>query len=170
MCTSIACGKKASEGGVVLIARNEDYPENNWNKYMKFRKYPPYTRGQDKWQLGNGLTVPTPENCFSYCSMPDAQGAEEAVCDIGDHFLFEARGINEKDVAVTATNSMQANEKALAADPFLPSSGIEESVIATLLLPQAVNARHAVRLLGQYVTEYGATEANGVLMADENEA
>lgn len=170
MCTSIACGRQASEGGVVLIARNEDYPENNWNKYMKYRIYPPYTRGQDKWQLGNGLTVPTPENFFAYCSMPDAQGAEEAVCDIGDHFLFEARGINEKDVAVTATNSMQANEKALAADPFVSSSGIEESVIATLLLPQAENARHAVRLLGQYVTEYGAAEANGVLMADEKEA
>lgn len=170
MCTSIACGRNASEGGVVLIARNEDFPENNWNKYMKFRKTPPYTRGQDKWQLGNGLTVTTPENRFSYCSMPDAQGAEEATCEIGDHFLFEARGINEKDVAITATNSLQANDKVQAADPFISSSGIEESVIATLLLPQAQNARHAVQLLGQYVTEYGASEANGVLMADENEA
>lgn len=169
MCTSIACGKNASEDSMVLIARNEDFPTNNWNKYMKFRKKPPYTKGQDKWQLGNGLTVQAPKNCFSYCSMPDAQSIDEAVCDIGDHFLFEARGINEKDVAITATNSLQTNDMAMAADPFISSPGIEESIIAALLLPQAKSARHAVNLLGQYVTKYGANEANGVLMADENE-
>lgn len=166
MCTSIACGKNASKDNMVLIARNEDFPINNWNKYMKFHKIPPYTKGQDKWLLGNGLAVRTPENYFSYCSMPDA---EEAVCGIGGHFLFEARGINEKDVAITATNSLQVNDMAMKADPFIKSPGIEESVIATLLLPQAKSAIHAVHLLGHYVTKYGANEANGVLMADENE-
>lgn len=166
MCTSIACGKNASKNNMVLIARNEDYPTNNWNKYMKFHKTPPYNKGQDKWLLGNGLAVELPENYFSYCSMPDADGA---VCGVGGHFSFEARGINEKDVAITATNSMQANDKAMSADPFVQSPGIEESVIATLLLPQAKSAIHAVHLLGEYVTKYGAQEANGVLMADENE-
>lgn len=163
MCTSIACGKKASKDNMVLIARNEDYPTNNWNKYMKFRKIPPYTKGQDKWLLGNGLAVETPENYFCYCSMPDAEEVAHG------NFLFEARGINEMDVAITATNSLQANDRVATADPFVESSGIEESVIATLLLPQSKSARHAVQLLGQYVTKYGASEANGVLMADENE-
>lgn len=166
MCTSIACGKNASKNNIVLIARNEDYPTNNWNKYMRFHKTPPFIKGQDKWLLGNGLAVKTPENFFSYCSMPDA---EEAACGIGGNFLFEARGINEKDVAITATNSLQANDEAMKADPFIQSPGIEESVIATLLLPQAESARHAVHLLGQYIKTYGANEANGVLMADENE-
>ncbi len=166
MCTSIACGKNASKDNMVLIARNEDFPINNWNKYMKFHKTPPYTKGQDKWLLGNGLAVEIPENYFPYCSMPDA---EETVCGIGGSFLFEARGINEKDVAITATNSLQANDMAMKADPFVQSPGIEESVIATLLLPQAESAIHAVHLLGQYVKKYGANEANGVLMADENE-
>lgn len=166
MCTSIACGKNASKNNVVIIARNEDYPINNWNKHMKFHKTPPYTKIQKQWLLGNGLTVETPENAFSYCSMPDA---DEEACGIGGNYLFEARGINEKDVAVTATNSLQTNDMAKKADPFVLSPGIEESIIATLLLPQAKSARHAVRLLGEYVTKYGAAEANGVLMADENE-
>lgn len=166
MCTSIACGKHATKDNLVLIARNEDYPVNNWNKHMKFHKTPPYTKAQEQWILGNGLKTGTPKNSFSYCSMPDADGD---ACGTGGSYLFEARGINEKDVAITATNSLQTNDKAKKADPFVLSPGIEESVIATLLLPQAESARHAVRLLGEYVTKYGAAEANGVLMADENE-
>lgn len=166
MCTSIACGKIASKDKTVLIARNEDYPTNNWNKYMKFRKTPPYTKGQGQWRLGNGLAVETPENFFSYCSMPDA---EESTCTMSCNYLFEARGINEKDVAITATNSLQANDMSMMADPFIQTPGIEESVIATLLLPQAQSARHAACLLGHYVATYGASEANGILMADENE-
>jgi len=169
MCTSIICGKNATADHVVLIARNEDYGSNNWNKYMKFRKEAPYSQEQEIWKLGNGLQVPVPEHAFSYCSMPDAQGQEEADYAIGDHFLFEARGINEKNVAISATNSLQMNDKASAADP-LGKRGMEESIIATLLLPQATSARHAVELLGGYVSEYGASEANGILMSDENEA
>jgi len=167
MCTSIICGKNATADHVVLIARNEDYESNKWNKYMKFRKEISYTG--EKWTLGNGLQVPIPEHAFSYCSMPDAQGQEEVNYAIGDHFLFEERGINEKNVAISATNSLQMNDKASAADP-LGKQGVEESIIATLLLPQSTSARHAVRLLGGYVSEYGASEVNGILISDEKEA
>lgn len=169
MCTSILCGKNATDKGVVMIARNEDYPQNNWNKYIRRRETAPYSKQDLIWTLGNGLRVPAPKTWYSYYSVPDAQGQEEGVCSVGDHFFYEACGINEVNVAVSATNSLQMNDKAAQADPTV-DCGLEESVITTLILPQAKNARQAAALLGGYVTEYGATEADGILLADQNEA
>lgn len=176
MCTSVIVGKKATADGTVLIARNEDFSENNCNKYIKYRLKPQYsiidecdTSAENMWTLGNGLTVPVPSKSFSYCSTPDAVGNEEAAYPIGDHFYFEERGINECNVAISATNSMGINDKALSADPLV-TIGIEESIILTLILPQSESAREAVGLLGHYVETYGASEANGILIADPDEA
>ncbi|MGM0881691.1 MAG: C69 family dipeptidase [Bacillota bacterium] len=175
MCTSVIAGKKATSDGTTLIARNEDFGINNWNKYMKYRSKPQYSTKNEvdpstekMWTLGNGLQVPVPSKSFSYCSIPDAAGNEEAAYSIGDHFYFEERGINECNVAISATNSMGINEKALSADPLV-SVGIEESIILTLILPQSESAREAVELLGNYVETYGASEGNGILISDANE-
>jgi len=166
MCTSILCGRKATEDHVVLIARNEDDPCVKRSKYMKFCRKPLYSPKQEEWRMGNGLSVCVPEKTgFSYGSMPDVQGCGT---DGYGQAVFEARGINEKNVAVSATNTLQPNDKAMAIDPLV-SCGIEESNIVTLLLPQATGARQAAELLGKYVSKYGASEANGVLLADENE-
>jgi dipeptidase len=71
---------------------------------------------------------------------------------------------------VSATNSLSINDKANTADPLLASGGIAESVIPTLILPQAETALEAVELLGQYVEKYGASEVNGVLFGDPEES
>ncbi|AFH63326.1 C69 family dipeptidase [Paenibacillus caseinilyticus] len=175
MCTSVIVGKKATSDGTTLIARNEDMEINNWNKYIKYRSKPQYsikkevsTSEENIWTLGNGLQVPVPSKSFSYCSIPDAVGNVEAAYSIGDHFYFEERGINECNVAISATNSMDINEKALSADPLV-SVGIEESIILTLILPQSESAIEAVELLGNYVETYGASEGNGILISDVNE-
>lgn len=177
-CTSIIAGKQATEPEVILLARNEDYTVTNWNKYLMFRHYPAYhtgekgnpTVGDDNiWTLGNGLTVPVPKNEFRYSAMPDALGYEEARYSIRDLFYFEERGINERNVAISATNSVEMNDKAKMADDLV-AVGIAEAIISTLLLPQAETALHAVELLGGYVEQYGASEANGILIGDSKEA
>lgn len=122
------------------------------------------------WTLGNGLTVPVPRKAYSYSAMPDATGPTEATQAIGDRFFYEERGINGKNVAISATNSLSINDKAGKADPLLASGGIAESVIPTLILPQVETAVEAVRLLGQYVEEHGASEVNGVLFGDPDGA
>jgi dipeptidase len=38
--------------------------------------------------------------------MPDVAGPSKASHGIGDDFFFEERGVNERNVAVSATNSM----------------------------------------------------------------
>ncbi len=173
MCTSILAGKKATGEGLIIIARDEDFDENNWNKYLKPMRAPQYVTDDNcvrdgKWQLGNGLKVPVPSKKLRYCSCPDAVGSLEASCSVGDHYYFEERGFNEKNVMMSATNSMEINAKAREADGVVPV-GIEESIILTLILPQAETALEAVRLLGHYVEEYGAMEANGIAIADKKE-
>lgn len=174
MCTSILAGRGASADGQVSLARNEDFTRNNWNKHLAYRRLPQYAVPASPsvedgvWTLGNGLPVPVPARGYAYSAMPDAAGPSEASHAIGDDFFFEERGVNERNVAVSATNSMTANERASAADPF-GSTGVAESVIPTLLLPQAESARHGAQLLGEYVTRFGASEPNGVLIGDPDE-
>ncbi|MCP2091170.1 UNVERIFIED_ORG: dipeptidase [Paraburkholderia sediminicola] len=176
MCTSVMVGKKAMADGIILLSRNEDFTRNNWNKYLVYRTLPQYRSGdkhalsQGQWVLGNGLTVPVPERAYGYSAIPDWAGYEEAVCAIGDRYFYEERGINQRNVAVSATNSLAINDKANAADPLLASGGIAESVIPTLILPQAETALQAVELLGQYVETYGTSEVNGVLFGDPEES
>ncbi len=175
-CTSVIAGKQATDPEVILLARNEDL-EIKQSKYMMFRHHPAY-HGDEKdnptikdgmWTLGNGLKVPVPKNEFSYSAMPDARGYEEATYGVRELFYFEERGINERNVAISATNSMDMNEKAKTADKVV-AVGIAEEIIPTLLLPQAETALHAVELLGGYVEKYGASEANGMLIGDPTEA
>lgn len=174
MCTSVVAGSRATAEGIIILSRNEDYVRNNWNKYMVFRPRPEYRcapRPTDGWwTLGNGLKVPVPEKAYSYNAMPDAAGPAEATHAIGNRFFFEERGINEKNVAISATNSLTINDKAQKADPLNQGAGIAESVIPTLLLPQAGSALDAVKLLGHYVETYGASEVNGVLIGDPESA
>lgn len=161
-CTSVIVGKQASADGALMLARNEDYYINNWNKRQVI--HPRREAGKDE-QLSfkNGLKVPAPKVLHRYTGLMDWNGDTQS----GDG-LFEERGVNEFNVVVSATNSAQVNPKAAAADPLL-ESGVVEAVIPSLILPQARSAREGVELLGRYVEQYGAGEGNGVLIADPDE-
>lgn len=174
MCTSVAFGTAATAGNLLILARNEDFTRPNWNKYLAYRPVPQYalpgtTSVTDgRWTLGNGLVVPVPANSFSYSCMPDAAADTEASHNTSYGYFFEERGVNARNVAITATNSMATNARAAAADPFV-AVGIQEAIITTLILPQAETARHGVELLGGYVEQFGASEGNGVLIGDQTE-
>jgi dipeptidase len=175
MCTSIAIGKSVTVGRHNIIARNEDCVRANWNKAMIRRDKPEYIQNSNAatdgiWTLGNGLQVPVPKESFAYTGMPDAAADQEATAVLGNRFFFEERGINERNFAISATNSLTTNEVAATADPFVTRGGIAECILPTLLLPQARSAVHAVELLGAYLAEYGASEPNGLLLADPHEA
>ncbi|MEM7240822.1 MAG: C69 family dipeptidase [Pseudomonadota bacterium] len=175
MCTSVSVGKEATKEGVILISRNEDCLRANWNKYLVHRAEPEYVKYKNTvqhglWVLGNGLKVPVPENAFSYSGTPDADSLSESSSAVGSYFYFEERGINEKNFAISATNSLIMNTAAEQADPLVQDEGVIEANIPTLLLSQATSAQHALELLGHYVETYGAGEANGVLLADPNES
>lgn len=162
-CSSLLVGNKASADGSVIIARNEDYYINNWNKRLVLHA----ARNAEKDEVlsfKNGLKVPAPAHLLRYSGLMDWNGDTPS----GDG-LYEERGVNEHNVAVSASNSAEVNERAKKADPLI-DSGVIEAAIPSLLLPQARTAREAVSLLAGYIDRYGAGEGNGVLIADLQEA
>ncbi|CAV26026.1 Hypothetical dipeptidase [Vibrio atlanticus] len=162
-CTGLIVGKEASNDGSIMIARNEDFSINNWNKYLKYR--PAQDNQEGDWQLGNGLIVPMPKHFFAYSAIPDW----DADTVNRDGKFYEERGINEHNVAISATTSAEINDKVAKVDPLI-DNGVIEAIIPTLILPQAENAKQAVELLGHYIETYGAGEGNSLYIADTNEA
>jgi dipeptidase len=162
-CTGLIVGKNASSDGSIMIARNEDFGINNWNKHLAYR--PAQLNKEGDWALGNGLVVPMPKQFYAYSAIPDW----DAKTVNSDGKYYEERGINEFNVAVSATTSAEVNDKAAAVDPLI-ESGIIEAIIPTLILPQVKTAKQGVELLGQYIEKYGAGEGNSLYIADVNEA
>ncbi|MBL4950841.1 C69 family dipeptidase [Neobacillus sp. YIM B02564] len=156
-CTSVFAGKKATADGSVLVARNEDV-SSAWSKHVKVFPRKTHKKGE-KQKFVTGLTVTQPSVSYKYIAVPDWDPSEGP---------FEEAGINEYGVAVSATNSAYANEKAEKADPFI-AKGVTESVIPSLILPRVKTARDGAKLLGQYIEKYGSAEANGLAIADKNE-
>ncbi|AZU46780.1 dipeptidase [Aeromonas hydrophila] len=133
-CTGLIVGKGASADGSVMIARNEDFGVNNWNKYLAFR---PAQQNEGKvWKLGNGLEVPMPKAFFAYSAIRDWDATSS---DPAGKY-YEERGINEFNVAISATTSAEVNDKAQKADPLI-EKGVIEAIIPTLILPQAKTAK-----------------------------
>ena len=163
-CTSVIVGKDASASGALMISRNEDFSTNNWAKRMKVYPRKQYKQGE-MITLSNGLNLPAPETSWRYTAMHDWDAYQNS----NDGKVFEERGVNEFNLAMSATNSAEMNAKAAKADPLV-DQGIIEQNMTGLILSQAKNAREAVKLLGSYVAEYGAGEAYGVQFADTDEA
>ena len=157
-CTSIMVGKKASRDGSNFIARNEDNFVAIWPKKFFVQKA---VEDQDKKYVSpyNQLTVDLPKKAYRYTTSPDADPSEG---------LYEEDGVNEKNVGMSATESVMANEAVLAYDPLVPE-GVAEDSITTLVLPYIDSARGGVERLGELIEKFGSAESNGVEFVDADE-
>lgn len=146
-CTSVMVGKKASLDGATYISRNEDRLVAIHPK--RFLVQPAVSGRQEIYKSPyNGLTVPLPESGYRYTSTPNADESE------GPN---EEDGFNEKNVGESATESVYANERVLAYDPFV-KNGLAEDSMTTLVLPFINSARDGVRYLGELVKKYGSAD------------
>lgn len=108
-CTSIMVGKKAAMDGSNFIARNEDNFVANWPK--KFFVQAAIKNRQETYVSPyNKFSLQLPESGYRYTTSPDADQTEG---------WYEEDGINEKNVGMSATESVFANEKVLAYDPLV---------------------------------------------------
>ena len=157
-CTSIMVGKKASMDGSTFISRNEDRVKAIEPK--KFLVHPAVTGRHETYVSPyNKLTVPLPENAMRYSATPSLDQSA------GPN---EEDGFNEANVGESATESVYANGRVLAYDPFV-KNGLAEDSMTTLVLPYIHSAREGVEYLGKLVATYGAAEGNGVQFIDQNE-
>ncbi|WP_334351982.1 C69 family dipeptidase [Companilactobacillus sp. HBUAS56257] len=157
-CTSIMVGKKASMDGATYISRNEDrmnaiYPKKVIVQPSVNNRHATYVSAY------NQMTMPYPENGYRYTSTPSVDQTT------GPN---EEDGFNEKNVGMSATESVYANEKVLACDPYV-ENGLAEDSLATLVLPYIDSARDGVKYLGELVAKYGSAEGNGLQFNDKDE-
>ncbi|PRW58931.1 dipeptidase [Chlorella sorokiniana] len=164
-CTSYMVAAGASADGSVIIARNDD---GEGAVSPSSLQYHPARQGPAVFRANlNQLELELPGPGLAYLSLPAGPLADPAS---GRNTSGEAAGVNEAGVAISATESIYNSAAALAADPLNEESGIIEDVIPSVILPQAITARQGAELLGQLVSQHGAGEAFGVLLADSREA
>lgn len=160
-CMGIYVGKEVSENGSSYIGRSEDIG-NNYTKIHTVHPAEDHEPGE-MYTDSYGFSIEYPAHTYRYTLTKDSPLQDE-----GDEAFAEV-GINENEVAVTATVSTSYNSAAKAADPLV-ADGICEISMGTILLGQAKSARHAVELLGDIIDQYGTGECNTILISDPNEA
>ena len=158
-CTTILVGKNATYDGSTMMARTEDAPAGHFfekkHVVIKPSDHPKlYKAVSSKFQ--NDL----PDNPLQYTSMPMVR--------YGDLGTYGEAGVNVKNVAVSATETISSNALVLGADPLV-DKGLGEEDILTIVLPYISTAKEGVIKLGEYLEKHGTYEMNGVGFQDENE-
>ncbi|MCO6559417.1 MAG: C69 family dipeptidase [Bifidobacterium sp.] len=175
-CTTILVGKDASYDGSTIIARNEDSANGEFNP-KRFVVVKPADQPRHYRSVLNHLDIELPDDPLQYTSLPNA--------DLKDGVWGEA-GVNEANVAMSATETLTTNERVIGADPFVElqpakgkksepdyvpevAGGISEEDFLTIVLPYIKTAREGVQRLGSLLEQYGTNEMNGVAFSDVNE-
>ena len=175
-CTTILVGKDASYDGSTIIARNEDSANGEFNP-KRFVVVKPEEQPRRYRSVISHVELDLPDDPLQYTAVPNA--------DLKDGIWGEA-GVNEANVAMSATETLTTNERVLGADPFVERvpakgregedgyepeipGGIGEEDFLTIVLPYVKTAREGVARLGALLAEYGTYEMNGVAFSDSEE-
>jgi len=105
-CTTILVGKKASYDGSTMIARNDD---GRFDVKKLIIVTPDKQQRKYKSRISH-LEIELPEKPLSYTSTPNVNLKDG---------IWAANGINEANVAMTATETTSTNPLVLGADPYV---------------------------------------------------
>ncbi|MGK4060417.1 C69 family dipeptidase [Loigolactobacillus coryniformis] len=158
-CTSILVGKNASLDGSTLIARNDDtFLPNTPQRFLVH----PAVKGQKKTLTSylNGFKAELPADAYRYQAVPNV--------DLNKEGVYDESGFNEKNVAMSATESTYGNERTLAYDPLVVD-GMDEDTMQTMVLPYIDSAVDGVKRLGALIKQYGSPAGNSVLFSDKDD-
>lgn len=169
-CTTILVGRDASYDGSTIIARNEDSANGEFCP-KKMIVVKPADQPRVYKSVLSHVVIKLPDNPMRYTAVPNADPKEG---------IWGEAGVNEANVAMSATETLTTNERVRGADPFVefvPASegqseqpgGIGEEDFLTLVLPYITTAREGVERLGELLEKYGTYEMNGVAFSDVNE-
>lgn len=162
-CTTLLIGKDASYDGSTIIARNDDSGSGCFTP-KKFVIIEPEEQTRKYRSVISHVEIDLPENPMRYTAVPNAVAGEG---------IWAASGVNEANVAMTATEIITSNPRVLGADPLVicqPAreggeevpGGIGEEDIVSLVLPYIHSAREGVKRLGWLLETYGTYEMNGI--------
>lgn len=169
-CTTLLVGRKATNDGSTLVARNEDCENGAFNaKSMVVVE--PADQPRTYTGVNSYLTIELPDNPLRYICTPNT--------DKSDGVWGEA-GINEANVTMSATETISSNARVLGADPLIAyqpakdgkpevPGGIGEEDLVTIILPYIKTAKEGVERMGALLEKYGTYEMNGVAFGDEKD-
>ncbi len=160
-CTTILVGKKASNDGSTMIARNDD---GNFCA-KKLIVVEPKNQGKTYKSVIGKLKIDLPENPLRYSMLPNVDKSDG---------IWPASGVNSLGVGMTATETITSNARVLGADPYVEpkkgqAGGIGEEDLVLLVLPYIHSAREGVERLGALLEKYGTYEPNGIAFNDSDE-
>ncbi|PAU68027.1 C69 family dipeptidase [Bifidobacterium criceti] len=175
-CTTILVGRGASYDGSTIIARNEDDEPGSFNN-KKLIIVRPEDQPCTYTSVNGHLTIDLPDDPLQYSQTPNAFTSDG---------VWGEAGINEANVAMTATETITSNARVLGADPLVPytpavgkpgdadyvpeaAGGIGEEDLVTIVLPYIRTAREGVKRLGALLEKYGTYESNGIGFSDAHE-
>ena len=169
-CTTILVGKGASYDGSTIVARNEDSGSGSFVA-KRFAVMNPQEQPKVYRSVLSHAEISLPENPMRYTYMPSSDNAEG---------IWGAYGVNEKNVSMTATETLTTNAIVAGADPLVVyqkaengkpeiAGGIGEEDMVTITLPYISSARDGVKRLGMLLETYGTYEMNGIAFQDEDE-
>ncbi len=167
-CTTILVGKKASYDGSTMIARNDD----GFFDVKKLVVIDPKKQPKKYKSVIGHLEIELPENPLRYTFCPNVDTKNG---------LWGACGINEANVAMTATETISSNANVMGADPYVVykkaekkgekdiPGGIGEEDLVAIVLPYIHSAREGVYRVAELLETYGTYEPNGMAFSDQDE-
>ena len=164
-CTAVYVGSDASVDGTTIIGKSNDY-QANWGNYVTITERVENKEGRTM-PVDNDKTVfaSLPATTYRYTSTPwfdsttkqNGLGQDATVCT------------NEYGVAMIMSITSFSNAAALDADPLI-EHGLSEFTAVDLVTCQSKTAKEAVEVLLSLIDEYGSSEVNIALIADQKEA
>ena len=164
-CTTILVGKQASYDGSTIIARDDDSGSGRYDP-KRFIAVAPNNQPRHYRSVLSHVDIDLPDDPCRYSIVPNV---------LPNRGVLAEAGVNEHNVAMSATETIAVNERVLAADPMVElqedgtPGGIGEEDIITLVLPYVATAREGVARFGALLEQYGTYEANGVIISDVDE-
>ena len=157
-CTTILVGRKASYDGSTMISRNDDSQSGKYTP-KKFVVVHSEDQPRHYQSVLSKFSMDLPDDPMRYTAVPNAVPGEG---------IWAACGVNECNVAVTATETITSNVRVLGADPLV-EDGFGEEDIVVLTLPYIHSAREGVLRLGSLLEQYGTYEMNAIAFQDDRE-
>ena len=159
-----------------MIARNDDSGSGRYDPKRFIAVNPADQPRHYRSELSH-VSIELPDDPCRYSIVPNALP--------GRGILAEC-GISERNIAMSATETIAVNERVLGADPMVElqpahgnpgdddyrpeiPGGIGEEDFITLVLPYVRSAREGVRRLGELLERFGTYEANGIAISDVDE-
>jgi len=163
-CTAIYVGRDVSDDGTVMLAKSNDY-QDVWANRIEITERVTNEPGR-VMPVDNDATVfaELPETTYRYTSTPWMDSAT-AMNGLGKDATVCA---NEYGVVMLMSVTAFSNHAALKADPLV-EHGLTECTAVDLVTCQSSSAREGIEVLASLLDQYGSSEINIALIADQKE-